>query len=90
MIIKLLLDLVYSVVSVLTVPINIPSLPAGVQTAFADFLGYIQTGIAILSTYTHMSYLLVLFGLVVSVDVGIMLYKFVMWVLKKIPMLGIK
>lgn len=90
MIIKLLMDLVYTVFSFLTALIDIPDLPAEVSTYVNDFLGYLGTGIALLSNYCHLSYLLVLFGLVVAVDVGISLYKFVMWVLKKIPMLGIE
>ncbi len=90
MIIKMLLDVLYSVFSVLTAPINIPQFPAEVQTAIDTMLGYISAGVGILANYTHLGYLLTLFGLVIAVDIGIMLYHFVMWILKKIPMLSIR
>lgn len=90
MLINMLLELIYGVFSVLTSPINIPSFPDGVQQAMAQFLEYLSFGVAILANYTHLSYLLALFGIVVAVEVGIMLYHFVMWILKKIPMLSIR
>lgn len=89
MIIEAILSVVYNVFSLLTAPINIPSLPDGVASVMSSFLEWIQVGLQIVATYTHESYLLTLFGLVVAVDVGVALYRFVMWVLKKIPMLGI-
>lgn len=89
MIIEAILTVIYNVFRLLTAPINIPSMPSGVQSVMADFLEWVQVGLQIVATYTHEGYLLTLFGIVVAVDVGIMLYKFVMWVLKKIPMLGI-
>lgn len=90
MIIKALLDLIYMVFSVLTLPIDIPNLPSAVGGYVSSALEYIGTGIGILSNYTHLSYLLTLFGVVVAIDVGLNLYKFVMFVVKKIPMLGVQ
>lgn len=89
MLIKAILDVVYAIFSVLTAPINIPAMPDSVSTIMADALEYIRVGLQIVASYTHLSYLLVLFGIVVAVDVGILVYKFVMWVLRKIPMLGL-
>lgn len=89
MIIQAILTVIYNVFKVLTAPIDIPSMPENVQSVMSEFLEWVQVGLQIVATYTHENYLLVLFGIVVAVDVGIMLYRFVMWVLKKIPMLGI-
>lgn len=89
MIIKLLIDLIYTVISVLTLPINIPDLPSEVSTYIATAVEYIGTGLGILNNYTHLSYLLTLFGVVLAVDVGLALYKLVMFIIKKIPMLNI-
>lgn len=89
MIITLLIDLIYTVISVLTLPINIPDLPSEVNTFVSTAIEYIGTGLGILSNYTNLSYLLVLFGVIAAVDIGLALYKLVMFIIKKIPMLNI-
>lgn len=89
MIIKSLADLILVVVQVLTVPIKIPSMPEGVQTAFADFCSYIEAGLGIVANYTHLGYLATLFGLVVAIETGLLLYKLIMFIIRKIPMLGV-
>lgn len=88
MIIKLLLDALYAVFSVLTLPINIPDLPAEAMNYINQFFDYLVMGAGILANYTPFTYLMILFGVVLAVDVGIMLYHFVMWVIRKIPMAG--
>lgn len=90
MIIKLLLDLVYSIFNVLTLPINIPDLPPEINSVIATIIEYVGTGLAILQNYTHLSYLLILFGVIVAVDVGVWLYKLVMFFVRKIPMLNVR
>lgn len=90
MIIKLLIDLIYAVFSVLTAPINIPDLPTEVSSIVNSALEYIGLGIGLISNYTHLSYLLVLFGVVIAVDVGLWLYKLIMYLIHKIPMLNVK
>lgn len=90
MIIKLLLDLVYSIFNVLTFPINIPDLPQEINSVIATLIEYVGTGLAILQNYTHLSYLLILFGVIVAVDVGVWLYKLVMFFVRKIPMLNVR
>lgn len=88
MLIDGLIDLLFGLVDWLTSGLNIPALPPELMSLVANVTQYITVGIAILSNYTHMDYLLVLFGIVVAVDVGLLGYKFIMWVLRKIPMLG--
>ena len=90
MIIKLVLDLVYSIFNVLTLPINIPDLPQEINSVIATIIEYVGTGLAILQNYTHLSYLLILFGVIVAVDVGVWLYKLVMFFVRKIPMLNVR
>ena len=90
MIIEAIVNVIYAVFAVLTSPINIPSMPDSVREVVATILDYITTGIALLSNYVNMPYLLILFTIVIAVDVGVMIYHFVMWILKKIPMLGIE
>ena len=90
MIIKGLMTLLYNVFSALTSAINIPQLPDELHSFISDFMEYLQTGLQILAVYTHLQYLLTLIGVVVLIDAAMLIYHFVMWVLKKIPMLGIE
>lgn len=89
MIIMGLMELVYSLFSLLTSPINIPSLPDSIGAVAEMLLGAISTGLGLLACYCHLDYLLSLWAVLIAVDLGLYLYKFVMWILKKIPMLGV-
>lgn len=88
MIIELLLEALYGVFKVLTLPIKIPMFPEQATTYIEQFFDYLEMGAGILANYTPFSYLMILFGVLIAVDVGIMLYHFVMWILRKIPMAG--
>lgn len=88
MIIEALMQLVFNLFSLLTLPISIPSLPAEVGDVMQSFIEYLHIGISMFAAYFDIGYIMLLFSVVVAVDVGIMLYKFVMWILRKIPMLG--
>ena len=90
MIIEALLNAMLSVFSFLTSGINIPSMPAEVSQYMQEALEYVSMGVGILGNYTHIGYLLILLGVIVAVDAGVLIYKLVMWVLRKIPMLGIE
>lgn len=88
MIIKLLLDALYSVFELLTTPINIPDMPVEALNYIDQFFGYLTTGAGILANYTPFTYLMILFGVLLAVDAGILIYHFVMWIIRKIPMAG--
>lgn len=89
MIIEALMQVVYRLFAILTSSINIPPLPEGISDIMSEVLGYLETGMALLANYTDLGYLLVLFGVIIAVDVGVLLYKLVMWIIRKIPMVGI-
>lgn len=90
MIIEALINVIYSLFATLTSVLKVPSLPDGVMDVIDTAFGYISTGIKIVSNFTHFEYLLVLFGIIVALDAVIFLYHIILWVLKKIPMLGIE
>lgn len=90
MIIEGLINLIYSLFATLTSVIKVPPMPEGVMDIIDTAFGYISTGIQIVSNFTHLQYLLVLFGVIFALDVAIFLYHIILWVLKKIPMLGIE
>ena len=89
MIVKALLDLVYLLFDLWSLPIDLPSMPENVSQILSSTLEYVKTGLALLANWTDLGYLLILFGVVVLVDAGVHIYNFVMWVLRKIPALGI-
>ena len=89
MIIKGLLDLFYQFVSLLTKPIAIPQLSEDIISTFNTFTEYLVNGVHILANYTHIQYLMALLGIIIAVDIGVALYEFVIFILKKIPFIGI-
>lgn len=90
MLIEALLNLIYTVLDFLFAPIHLPSLPEGVASFLASAMEYLQVGLSILAAYTDLNYLLALFGIIIAVDAAVLVYKLVMWILRKIPMLGIQ
>lgn len=89
MIIEMLLDMLYGIFTLLTRPINLPKFPPQANEYLTSFFEYLTAGASILANYTPFAYIMVLFGVIIAVDIGIKLYHFIMWILKKIPMLGI-
>ena len=89
MIVNALIDMLYGLIDMLTSGLSIPGLPPEVMEIASQVTEYLVMGLKFIANYTHLDYLLVLFGLVAAVDAGILIYKFVMWVVKKIPMAGI-
>lgn len=90
MIIELLLNIVYGILSVLTLALKFPAMPVKVVEIVATALDYITSGIAIVGSYVDMSYLLILFGAIAIIDTVIVGYRVVLWIIKKIPILGIE
>lgn len=54
------------------------------------FFDYIKLGLSLLANYVDLNYLLTLLSLYITLVLVMETYKFFMWVLKKIPLLGIK
>ena len=90
MITSAFLSLVYGFINILTLPINLPNFSDAILDILEEIVGYMQAGVGIIANYTDFGYLLSLFGIVLAIDIGIKIYKFVMWVLRKIPVLGSK
>lgn len=89
MIIEGLLNLISWLLGVLLTPIDIPDLPQGVAIAITRLSGYLGDGLGILAAFTHYQFLLSLLAIVIVIDVAVLLWKFIRWVLQKIPMGGI-
>lgn len=92
MIISGALTVIYTVLSVLLV-FNLPQLPDTIVTVANTAVGYIVAGvdmIHLLIGNTAMGVLAICFKLVVLFNAAYFLYSVVMWVLRKIPFLGLK
>lgn len=85
-----LMQLLYWFLSVLLFPIHIPSLPSGIDTVLDSVLDYIDQGLDILAAFTHFSYISSLFVASLGIYAAMLIYKFIIWLLKKIPAAGIE
>lgn len=88
MIIQALMSVLKSYLNI-SLLFEIPSLPDEVYNYIDELFDYLASGAGLLANYVPLDYLFVLFGVLLAVDAGILIYHFVMWVLKKIPMASI-
>lgn len=88
MIVAGLMNVLLSVLDLLLV-FKLPSLPDGVMDFLALGMEAIGTGFAILNNYVDIGYIFALFGSIVLMEGAYFTYKFVMWVVRKIPMAGV-
>lgn len=92
MIIMGLLNLIYSLLSVLLV-FELPAFPDSVMTVANSVTGYVQTGVSVLACFvgsTGMGIVALLLSLLLAMNAAYLLYSIVFWVIRKIPMLGVK
>lgn len=92
MIVVGLINLVYGLLSLLLV-FNLPQLPDSFLTILDKVKEYMVSGVGLVRAMvgeTCMGVIAVCFQLVIFLNAAYLLYSFVMWVLKKIPMLGVK
>ena len=82
MIVESLLNAIYTVLNAVFSVINIPGMPDGMS----DTLGYAGS---LVSLFVPWSQVKVFFPILIVILASEEIYKLVMWVLKKIPMLGI-
>ena len=85
------MNVVYNLLDNLLV-FELPAFPASFQDVYDTAIGYLETGFQILTSFlgsTTMSYLSVLFGLIIAMNGMYALYSFIMWVLEKIPFIDI-
>lgn len=86
-----LMDLIFNLLDKLFI-FELPSLPDSVIEVYDTALGYISTGFSVLAAFVGadaMKYMAVICGLVIAINALYSVYSFVMWVLRKIPFLGI-
>lgn len=91
MIVTSLIDLIYWLLSLLLV-FNLPQLPDSFVILLGTIKDYLVGGVGLIRAMvgdTAMGVIAVCLQLVIFLNAAYFLYSFVMWVIKKIPMLGI-
>lgn len=92
MIVQKFIELICGILDVIWV-VEIPGLPESVQSAFDSFLSYISDRLNMVSFWIPapvMTLISVLGGLLLAAYAVYEAYLLVMWILRKIPILGIK
>lgn len=90
MIISALLDLVRGFFNLVFAALSFVDVPSGVVTVLQQVLFWLQQGVEFVAAYTHFEYLNSLIAFVLAFDVFHTGYLMFMWVVKKIPMWGVK
>lgn len=88
MIIKALLQLITGIIGL--IPFSIPSLPENFTGFINQFKAIIQGGVNFVSSILPWTYIVTLLEIFLAIEVALHIYKFVMWVIRKIPMANIK
>lgn len=90
MIIKGLFNLVLALMQVIFAPINLPQLPTGIQTIFDNLLTAMLSGIGLFEVFVRPSTLQLLIPIVIVLINFEKLWNGIIFILKKIPFLGIE
>lgn len=90
MLIKGLMELIYAIINIITTPFNIPQLPNYMTGVLDTLYGYVTNALNFISYFCSWDYIKTLLMIIVAIDVAIKLWNFALWVIKKIPMLGIE
>lgn len=90
MIIKGLFSLIISLLNIVFGWVNLPQMPDAVDAAFDSLLAYMQAGIGFVWLIVPRDLVLVVVPVILILSNFDKLYSVVMWVLKKIPFLGIE
>lgn len=92
MIIEGILSVVKGFLLLIMSPLDFPSLPQGLLTFIhaEQFANAVFSGVSILAGYTHFVFLSGLFLFVMYLHVMELVYKWICWVLRKIPLINVR
>lgn len=92
MIITALLNLIANLLSAVLV-FDLPKWPSQIDQVFQTVISWMVTGVEVFRAFVGsetLTVISVLLGLVLAMNAAYLVYSLVFWVLRKIPMLGIK
>ncbi len=90
MIIKGLFSLIIALLNIVFGWVSLPAMPSAVDEAFNMLLSYMQSGIGFVWLIVPRDLVLVVIPVILILSNFDKLYTVVMWVLRKIPFLGIQ
>ena len=90
MIIDGLLNLIYNLLDLLFTPIDIPDLPQQASTVMSEAATRLSEGAGIFATFCHYQYIITLVTVVLAIDAALLIYKFIRWIIQKIPMASVE
>lgn len=90
MIIKGIFELVYNLLELVLTPINIPALPGGIQSIADRLLSILTSSVGLLCLFVRSSTLKLLIPAVLIIINVEHIYDGIMWILKKLPFVGIE
>lgn len=90
MIIKGIFELVYTLLSVVLGPFSLPVLPEGIQTIFDSIVEYLTGAVGLLCVFVRPTTLQLLIPAVILVINAEHIWNGILWILKKLPFVGIE
>lgn len=90
MIIKGIFELVYTMLNIVLTPINLPQLPDGIQSIFDELLQVMVGSVGLLGLFLDFSVVKWLIPIVIAVANFEKIWNMIMFILRKIPFLGIE
>ena len=90
MIIKGLFELVYTLLSIVLSPIQLPQMPEGIQNVFDEILDVLTGAVGLASVILDFSVVKWLIPVVLVVANFDKVWSMIMFILRKIPFLGIE
>lgn len=90
MIVRGLFDLVYGLLSIVLAPFSLPALPDGIQSIFDTVLTYLTGSVGLLCQFVRPNTLKLLIPAVIIVINMEHLWNAIIWILKKLPFVGIE
>ena len=90
MIIKGLFELILGLLKIVFAPINLPDLPAGIQSVLDELLDVLTGAVGLFAVFVDMNVVKWIIPLVIVIANFEKVWSLIMFVLRKIPFLGIE
>lgn len=90
LIIKGLFELVFILLKIVFAPIDLPDLPDGIQTVLDEFIQVMAGAVGLLGVFVDLNVVKWLIPVVLVVANFDKVWKMIMFILRKIPFLGIE
>lgn len=90
MIVKGLMELVFGLLKIVFAPINLPDLPAGIQSVLDEFTQVLVDAVGLFGIFVDMNVVKWLIPVVIVIANLDKVWSLIMFILRKIPFVGIE